>query len=220
MVVHRSVDNRWIRRYKACFIIGLIILVFQLYWAIKLIALNFDKPKDVSKPINPILQTGNDGENSVNFAKKLKDGLNDDEDFNMQKPRKLAEKESSSNMSKQYAANYTKLRLEELEFIPVCDIHTREAISAIHRAKTQKCKEQIANITCLIQKGQFYPEKLPNNCPSEGFVRGKSLGCYKDEKNFRLLNGYYGNNKNINSPEYCMNLCLQSGFQYAGVQYS
>lgn len=53
-----------------------------------------------------------------------------------------------------------------------------------------------------------------------GFTAGKSLGCYRDEKNFRLLSGYYANLKTTNSPKHCINMCLQSGFPYAGVQYS
>ncbi|XP_063241407.1 xylosyltransferase oxt [Bacillus rossius redtenbacheri] len=112
------------------------------------------------------------------------------------------------------------LNLEELDFVPVCDIVTKEAVSAIHRAKTQRCKQTIANITCLIQRRLLYPRRLPNSCPSNGFTAGKSLGCYEDKKTFRLLSGYFANLKTTNSPQHCINLCLQSGFQYAGVQYS
>ncbi|CAG2062330.1 unnamed protein product, partial [Timema podura] len=35
-----------------------------------------------------------------------------------------------------------------------------------------------------------------------------------------MLTGYFANLKLTNSPKHCMNMCLQSGFQYAGVQYS
>jgi protein xylosyltransferase len=55
---------------------------------------------------------------------------------------------------------------------------------------------------------------------TSGFTAGKSLGCYQDEKTFRLLSGYYANLKTTNSPKHCINMCLQSGFPYAGVQYS
>jgi hypothetical protein len=64
--------------------------------------------------------------------------------------------------------NRTSLRLEELDFVPVCDIVAKEAISAIHRAKTQLCKQKLSNITCLIQQRQLYPHHLPNSCPSPG----------------------------------------------------
>nr|CAD7592662.1 unnamed protein product [Timema genevievae] len=116
--------------------------------------------------------------------------------------------------------NGTSLRLEELDFVPACDIVTKEAISAIHRAKTQRCKRELVNITCLIQQGRLYPKQLTSSCPSQGFTAGKSLGCYEDKKTFRMLTGYFANLKLTNSPKHCMNMCLQSGFQYAGVQYS
>jgi len=64
--------------------------------------------------------------------------------------------------------NRTSLRLEELDFVPVCDIVAKETISAIHRAKTQLCKQKLANVTCLIQQRQLYPHHLPNSCPSPG----------------------------------------------------
>jgi protein xylosyltransferase len=67
--------------------------------------------------------------------------------------------------------NRTSLRLEELDFVPACDIVAKEAISAIHRAKTQLCKQKLANITCLIQQRQLYPHHLPNSCPSPGNKR-------------------------------------------------
>jgi protein xylosyltransferase len=64
--------------------------------------------------------------------------------------------------------NRSSLRLEELDFVPVCDIVAKEAISSIHRAKTQLCKQKLSNITCLIQQKQLYPYHLPNSCPSLG----------------------------------------------------
>lgn len=112
------------------------------------------------------------------------------------------------------------LRLEELDFIPACDIKSREAISAIHRAKTQICKEQIVNKTCHIQNGDFYPKRLPNYCTSETKTYGRHLGCYLDEKKLRLLSSYYSNFAMYNSPTFCLDICVQAGFPYAGVQYA
>lgn len=60
------------------------------------------------------------------------------------------------------------LRLEELDFMPLCDIVGKEAVSAIHRAKTQHCKQQLANITCLNIRGDLYPQQLPHSCPNNG----------------------------------------------------
>ncbi|XP_013190874.2 xylosyltransferase oxt [Amyelois transitella] len=111
------------------------------------------------------------------------------------------------------------LRIEELDFKPLCEIKSREAISAIHRAKTQKCKEQIVNTTCFIQGGKFYPKKLPNYCKSKVNTYSKYIGCYQDEKKLRLLSSFYGNYININSPQLCLDICVQAGFPFAGVQY-
>lgn len=114
----------------------------------------------------------------------------------------------------------TSLRLEELDFKPPCDIKSREAISAVHRAKTQNCKQQIVNKTCLIQSGNFYSEALPNYCHHGDNKYGRPLGCYADEKKMRLLSGFYGNYANTNSPTACLDICIQAGFVYAGVQYA
>lgn len=111
------------------------------------------------------------------------------------------------------------LRVEELDFIPACEIKSREAISAIHRAKTQLCKQQILNKTCLIQESNFYPEKLTNVCPHNEKSYGTYLGCFVDEKKMRLLSGFYGNYVSTNSPNSCLDICVQAGFPYAGVQY-
>lgn len=154
------------------------------------------------------------------------------------------------------SVNRTVLRLEELDFTPFCEITNKEAVSAIHRAKTQLCKQEIANITCLINDSNLYPKVLQMECPTKqgkllctssnskfivlyiitfgptvtcihkyfhffiGLTAGKSLGCFQDEKNLRTLNGYSVSLKTTNSPELCINLCLQSGFPYAGVEYS
>ncbi|KAF5269987.1 hypothetical protein FQR65_LT05786 [Abscondita terminalis] len=224
MVVTKSIDNRWLKRYRICFLIGVLILSFQIYLALHFFRINTEITGTASQwnPHKIINIDGNDVENSVNSARRTKDGLSiDDEDIsnNLQQAKeKLHVKHDVIN--KTHSKNQLHLRLEELDFIPLCKITTKEAISAIHRAKTQRCKQIISNVTCLIAQGLLYPKILPNYCPNEGHLGGKSLGCFKDEKSFRLLSGYYGNYKNTNSPDFCMQLCLQSGFLYAGVQYS
>lgn len=134
---------------------------------------------------------------------------------------------SSSSLSPSSAASAavivasdTNLKLSNLKFKPVCDIVAKEAISAIYRAHTRYCKELIANTTCAIQSGTFYPVELPNYCPHEPYQPNRALGCFKDDKKFRTLSGYYINFKTANTPAKCIQLCLQSGFVYAGVQYS
>ncbi|OWR51737.1 putative protein-O-xylosyltransferase [Danaus plexippus plexippus] len=139
-------------------------------------------------------------------ARKLGSNISDDEDF------------GSKTLS--HNKPLPQLRLEELDFRPSCDIKSREAISAIHRAKTQKCKQEIVNKTCLIQNGSFYPKKLPNYCSSKTMKYGRHLGCFVDEKKLRLLSGFYGSYANANSPTFCLDICVQAGFLYGGVQYA
>lgn len=130
-------------------------------------------------------------------------------------------KEFHSNAApRQQSSANTNLKLENVQFKAACDIVAKEAISAIYRAQTHYCKELIANTTCAIQRGTFYPAALPNYCPHEPYNKNKPLGCFKDDKKFRTLSGYYINFKTTNTPTKCIQLCLQSGFVYAGVQYS
>lgn len=126
----------------------------------------------------------------------------------------------SLNAAKLASNSNTNLKLVDSKFKPACDIIAKEAISAIYRAQTRLCKELIANTTCDIQSGIFYPQSLPNYCPHEPYTKNRPLGCYKDDKKFRTLSGYYINFKTVNTPTRCIQLCLQSGFVYAGVQYS
>lgn len=111
------------------------------------------------------------------------------------------------------------LSFKDLGFQPPCNISAKEALSALNRARTKDCKKQIANLACHIQSNQFYPKELPSNCPQENLPSHHNLGCYKDEKDNRLLTGYYTNFKKANSRNKCIAMCLQSGFPFAGVQY-
>lgn len=56
----------------------------------------------------------------------------------------------------------------------------------------------------------FYPQGVKNN---------KTLGCFRDGKEIKLLPGFKTTLIHTNSKDYCVDLCLQSGFVYAGVEY-
>lgn len=208
MVKGNSKKIKWVRRYRTFFIIGTVILAFQIVLALKFLALN----KTIAEPIdNKWLSINFDDESEIqiNSANRLK-GNQDYEISSVSQKQKVKDR-----------INHTySLKYEDLNFVPVCKISSKEAVSAINRAKTQSCKQLISNITCLLINNDLYPKELKGSCPTGEFVAGKELGCFKDEKNFRLLTGYYGVSKIENSPKYCMKLCLQSGFPYAGVQYS
>lgn len=155
-----------------------------------------------------------DSNASHNFYSKSKISTGAQQPLSVQQSLPATIKLESTQPHRKY-----QLRLNELEFVPSCDIDTKEAVSAIHRAQTQSCKQTIANITCAIQAGTFYSSFLPNYCPNENFIANRALGCFRDEKKFRILSGYYTNFKTLNTPAKCIQMCLQSGFLYAGVQY-
>ena len=55
-----------------------------------------------------------------------------------------------------------------LDYVAKCPIDGKDAISALSRAKTAQCKQEIADIVCQNQKMPLYPTHLPRYCPIEG----------------------------------------------------
>lgn len=200
--------NALFRRYKIFFIIGITILAIQFFLAYKSIKIPINSNPPQLRSINKI-------KNEFRSNEKQAIPLSDDEDIinsNIQQDaaHKINEKSSA-----------TKSILSELRFKPKCDILSdKEVASAVQRARTQACKEQIIDIACQIKSDTFYPKTLPNTCPSGNYIANRLIGCFQDEKKHRLLPSFYSNFKETNSPKKCIQMCLQSGYLYAGVQYS
>lgn len=195
------------RRYKLLFLIGTLILAFQIFLAYKSFKI----------PILPLYNGKINEEAHISSSIPQKQfhmsvNNNDDEDIinsNVQHQDVAIKSEKSSTL------------LSELKFKPKCDIlKDKEVISAIQRARTQGCKEHIVNVSCEIKSSHLYPKTLPNTCPSVNYIANRSIGCFKDEKKHRLLPGFYANYKETNSPKKCIQICLQSGYLFAGMQYS
>lgn len=51
---------------------------------------------------------------------------------------------------------------------PKCEISGKEAISALSRAKSKECRQQIAEVYCRHKEGQLMPGKVTRYCPLEG----------------------------------------------------
>ncbi|XP_067313602.1 xylosyltransferase 2 isoform X1 [Pseudorasbora parva] len=51
------------------------------------------------------------------------------------------------------------------DFVPKCEISGKDALSALHRAGSRQCRQEIANIVCQHQSGQLIPQSLPQFCP-------------------------------------------------------
>lgn len=56
------------------------------------------------------------------------------------------------------------------DFVPKCEISGKDALSALHRAVSRQCRQEIANIVCQHQAGQLMPQFLPQFCPQHGKV--------------------------------------------------
>lgn len=57
-------------------------------------------------------------------------------------------------------------------FTPKCEILGKDALSALARASTKQCQQEIANVVCLHQAGSLMPKTVPRHCQ----LAGKGLG--------------------------------------------
>ncbi|CAM9316629.1 unnamed protein product [Lampetra fluviatilis] len=57
---------------------------------------------------------------------------------------------------------------DDADYVPKCEIAGKEALSALSRARSAQCKQEIADVVCLHQEGKLMPESLPRFCPIEG----------------------------------------------------
>ncbi|XP_018611749.1 xylosyltransferase 2-like [Scleropages formosus] len=66
------------------------------------------------------------------------------------------------------------------DYISKCEIKGKDALSALRRARSRQCRQEIANIVCLHQAGQLMPQSLPQSCQHHGLsdaaLRGEGLG--------------------------------------------
>uniref|UniRef100_U3FVN0 Xylosyltransferase 2 n=1 Tax=Callithrix jacchus TaxID=9483 RepID=U3FVN0_CALJA len=53
-------------------------------------------------------------------------------------------------------------------FTPKCEIVGKDALSALARASTKQCQQEIANVVCLHQAGSLMPKAVPRHCQLTG----------------------------------------------------
>ncbi|KAG6937003.1 xylosyltransferase 2, partial [Chelydra serpentina] len=58
----------------------------------------------------------------------------------------------------------------ENSFAPKCEITGKDALSALARASTKQCQQEIANVVCLHQAGNLMPRSVPRHCQLSGKV--------------------------------------------------
>lgn len=56
-----------------------------------------------------------------------------------------------------------------------CEISGKEAISALSRAKSRECRQQIVEVYCKHKERLLMPEKVPRYCPIEGELSRRRL---------------------------------------------
>lgn len=132
-----------------------------------------------------------DSNNENSVPKDLTDESPDNSNFNKRQP----EKAKSSNELVHYGQNSTGAGLRHDSVLtplpprhynqkvkrsviatsdikydqpPKCEITGKEAISALSRAKTKECRQQIAEVYCRHKDKQLMPEKVTRYCPLEG----------------------------------------------------
>ncbi|XP_055510028.1 xylosyltransferase 2-like [Leucoraja erinacea] len=54
------------------------------------------------------------------------------------------------------------------DFSPNCDVVGKDALSALSRATTQSCQQEIANVVCLHQAEKLMPHSVPRSCRLSG----------------------------------------------------
>lgn len=74
--------------------------------------------------------------------------------------------------------------LEPRKEQPQCEISGKEAISALSRAKTRECRQQIAEVYCKHKDRMLMPEKVPRYCPREGESQSQ---CSNSNNNFHTI---------------------------------
>jgi protein xylosyltransferase len=102
-----------------------------------------------------------------------------------------------------------------------CNVTGKEAVSAVTRATSRQCKQELVDLVCALEQGGVYPTSLPRFCPSQvdAKLRGEHIGCYQDTFAKRLLQGHTVKLKETNGPAACVEVCSKYGFSFAGVQY-
>eukprot|EP00062_Callorhinchus_milii_P009122 gi/632952731/ref/XP_007892011.1/ PREDICTED: xylosyltransferase 1 [Callorhinchus milii] len=90
---------------------------------------------------------------------------NGDSNVNNASNSKLSYKTSSHY---KVGVNGKGLQESHHEQAPKCEILGKEAISALSRAKSKHCRQEIAELYCLHREGKLMPEKVPRLCPLEG----------------------------------------------------
>lgn len=225
MAVSRVVTSqRWCRRHVPYFAIGVAILSVQIvlgYLFYLAPASESDAghlPAAVRTGVGPRASDSQQASIGREQSAQSDDEYNNEDEDGVQHPRSESRRSgnppASNDVNGSEAINWV-----QLGFRPECDIVEKDALSAIRRATTIRCKQELANVTCLVRRGLLYPSELPRFCDSSpGRVIGAHLGCFRDDRKSRIFERLASRTRS-NSRRHCVGLCLRLGFPWAGLQY-
>ena len=69
-------------------------------------------------------------------------------------------------------------------YAPRCDVTGKDISSAIRRAKTLACRQEIADVFCTQQEGKLYKLDLPRFCPNKGREICSDHDCWGEGGSF------------------------------------
>ncbi|XP_038065057.1 xylosyltransferase 1-like isoform X2 [Patiria miniata] len=71
----------------------------------------------------------------------------------------------------------------QFDYSSSCPIEGKDAVSALGRATTLQCKQDIADVVCRMKKGSLYPQKIARMCP----LKGKPNNEVDDKIKYKLV---------------------------------
>ncbi|KAL1416708.1 hypothetical protein MTO96_027605 [Rhipicephalus appendiculatus] len=218
MAVSRVVTSqRWCRRHVPYFAIGVAILSVQIVLGY----LFYLAPASESNAGHlPTARTGGSRASDAQASNGREQSAQSDDEYNDEDGGQHPRSESRRSPSASHDINGSEaINWAQLGFRPECDIVEKDALSAIRRATTTRCKQELANVTCLVRRGMLYPSELPRFCETPpGRVVGAHLGCFRDDRKSRIFERLASRTRS-NSRRHCVGLCLRLGFAWAGLQY-
>ncbi|XP_037286731.2 xylosyltransferase oxt-like isoform X1 [Rhipicephalus microplus] len=218
MAVSRVVTSqRWCRRHVPYFAIGVAILSVQIVLGY----LFYLAPASESHAGHlPTARTAGSRASDSQASNGREQSAQSDDEYNDEDGGQHPRSESQrSPLASNYVNGSEGINWAQLGFRPECDIVEKDALSAIRRATTTRCKQELANVTCLVRRGLLYPSELPRFCKtSPGRVVGAHLGCFRDDRKSRIFERLASRTRS-NSRRHCVGLCLRLGFAWAGLQY-
>nr|Q5QQ54.1 RecName: Full=Xylosyltransferase; AltName: Full=Peptide O-xylosyltransferase [Ciona savignyi]CAI29051.1 protein xylosyltransferase [Ciona savignyi] len=103
------------------------------------------------------------------FFKHANDSINILEDHDVGKVAKM-----EKLPSKLKPHNFEEIQFEAetkipsiVKYQPKCEITLKDSLSALSRATSDACKQQIADTACKMQDNTLFPESMPRTCPHE-----------------------------------------------------